>query len=135
MSRRKPDRVDRPDPAHSTLPGIPRDGGHSTGAAARRTYLVEHYWPGVTEEAFRAAVGRVREASDELSRGGKPIHYLHSTFVPGDESALCVFAATSARLVRQAYAQAGVRFERIVLAVEIDPVQSVAARREAPPTS
>ena len=83
------------------------------------TYLVEHYWPGVTVERFSAAADAVRAAAGAMAREGAPIRALHSTMVPADESGFCTFAAGSAALVEEAYARAGVRFERLVEAVEL----------------
>ncbi len=53
-----------------------------------------------------------------LAAEGGALRYLHSTLVPDDESAFCVFEAASRSLVEQAYARAGVRFERLLDAVE-----------------
>src|SRR5215470_8695143 len=83
------------------------------------TYLVEHYWPGITAEVFRSAAERVRTTAEAMARDGTPIRYRHSTMVPGDEAAFCVFDADSAEQIEQLYARAGVRFERIVAAVEV----------------
>ena len=80
--------------------------------------MVEHYWPGITSEAFRAAAARVRAMAKAMRRAGTPIRYLHSTMVPADEAAFCVFDAASPEVVEQLYARAGVRFERIVAALE-----------------
>jgi len=88
------------------------------GGKARKTFLVEHYWPGVTAEQFGAAADRVRASADQLASDGEPIRYLHSTLVPEDEAAFCVFEAGSGSLVEEAYRRAGVRFERMVAAVE-----------------
>jgi|SRR5581483_11329244 len=85
----------------------------------RRTFLVEHYWPGVTEQGFRAAAERVRESALGLAAEDGGIVFLHSTLVPGDEAAFCVFEATSAELVGEAYGRAGVRFDRILDALEM----------------
>jgi hypothetical protein len=82
------------------------------------TYLVEHYWPGATAEGFSDAARRIRAAASAMARGGAPIRHLHSTMVPADEAAFCVFAAASAELVEQLYTRADVRFERIVVALE-----------------
>jgi hypothetical protein len=88
------------------------------GGAGPTIYLVEHYWPGITAEVFRAAAERVRATAEAMARGGTPIRYLHSTMVPADEAAFCVFEAASPELIEQLYARAGVRFERIVAALE-----------------
>ena len=83
-------------------------------------FLVEHYWPGVTPATFREAVERVRAEATRLQASGESIRFMHSTLVPEDENAFCVFAAASESLVREAYARAGVGFEQIVDAVELD---------------
>ena len=86
----------------------------------RVTVLVEHYWPGVTAESFRLAAERVRVSTSELARAGEAIRYLHGTLVPADESAFCVFEAASVEIVRRAYENAGVQFERLLIALEVD---------------
>jgi hypothetical protein len=83
------------------------------------TYLVEHYWPGITPEAFRTSTDRVRATARAMARGGVPIRYLRSILVPADEAAFSVFAAGSTELIEQLYARAGVRFDRIIAAVEM----------------
>lgn len=82
------------------------------------TFLVEHYWPGVTESGFSAAAESLRSASEAIAAAGGTLRYLHSTLVPEDEAAFCVFHASSRSLVEEAYARAGVRYERILDAVE-----------------
>jgi hypothetical protein len=84
------------------------------------TFLVEHYWPGVTTGEFATALGRVRASADELAREGVDVRYLHSTLVLEDEAAFCVLAAASREFVERAYARAGVAFERLVEAVDVD---------------
>jgi hypothetical protein len=85
-----------------------------------RTFLVEHYWPGVTADEFGAAAERVQAQVEELAREGERMRYLHSTFVPGDEAGYCVLEAESQALVERAYTGAGVRFERVVESVSVD---------------
>lgn len=91
-----------------------------SGVGNSQTFLVEHYWPGVSVEAFRAAADRVRAAAEAMALAAAPVHFLHSTLVPEDESAFCVFSAASAELVEEAYRHAGVEFERIVDALELE---------------
>jgi hypothetical protein len=80
-----------------------------------QAFLVEQYWPGVTAEAFELAAHRVRASADEL--GG--IRFLHSTLVPEDEAAFCLFDAASAGLVAEAYRRAGVPYQRILDALHV----------------
>lgn len=84
----------------------------------RATFLVEHYWPGVTESCFAGAAESLRLASQAIAADGTTLRYLHSTLVPEEEAAFCVFEATSRRAVEEAYARAGVPFERILDAIE-----------------
>jgi hypothetical protein len=97
------------------------DGHGREAEDSSSTFLVEHYWPGVTETDFAAAAERVRRSAEALASDGQRIRYLHSTLVPEDEAAFCVLEAESRELVRAAYAEAGVRHERILDAVESGP--------------
>ena len=81
-----------------------------------QAFLVEHYWPGVTAEVFRDAAGRLSAEAGAMDG----ITFLHSTLVPADESAFCVFSARSQTLVEEAYRRADVPFERIVDALELE---------------
>lgn len=82
-------------------------------AAARETYLVEHYGPGRSVDELRQWGARVREAAVELERDGRPVRYRSSTIVPADEALLCVLEAAGEELVRETYARAGIGFERL----------------------
>ena len=82
------------------------------------TYLVEHYWPGITEPEFRRSAALVSASAERLAESGEPILFLHSTLVPEDEAAFCVLEAASAELVDRAYQAAGITYERLVEAVE-----------------
>jgi Protein of unknown function (DUF4242) len=93
---------------------------------APTAFLVEHYWPGITPEGFEAAAERLRQSSAALASTGLHIRFLHSTLVPQDEAAFCVFDAESPAVVEQAYACAGVPYERVLDALE------VAVNRDAP---
>ena len=83
-----------------------------------RTFLVEHYRPGITVEEFREAASRMRQVSEAMATSPSPIRFLHSTLIPEDETAFCVFHASSQAAVEEAYRHAGVSFERIVDAME-----------------
>lgn len=83
-----------------------------------RAFLVEHYWPGVTADAFTTASQRVAAAAMELTAAGRAVRLLHATLVPEDEAAYCVIEAPGIEDVQAAYRAAGVEFERIVPALE-----------------
>jgi hypothetical protein len=93
---------------------------------ARQTYLVEQYRPGLTVDGLKQWAARVREATGELEREGKSVRCLRSTIVPADESLLCVLEAASEELVREAYARAGLPFERLSIVLSEAGEPSVA---------
>jgi Protein of unknown function (DUF4242) len=83
------------------------------GTETWETFLVEHYRPGLTVDGLRRWAARVRETAGEMEREGKPIRYIRSAIVPSDEALLCMLEAASEGLVREAYARAGIPFERL----------------------
>jgi hypothetical protein len=63
---------------------------------------------------------RVRMAVDDMAASGAAVQFLHSTFVPEDESGMCVFSSSARALVEEIYRRAGVNFERILNVLEIE---------------
>ena len=85
---------------------------------ARQTFLVEHYLPGGRLEELEQLAARVVAAR---------LGVVHATIVPGDQSLLCVIAASSERRLRERYAAAGVEADRISPAI---PAEIRAAHRQ-----
>ena len=92
--------------------------GADTGT--RQAYLVEHYRPGLDVSQLTNAIARVRETVVEMEHTGAPINYVSSTIVPGDESFYCVIQAATEENVRDAYARAGIPFERMSAAILVE---------------
>lgn len=92
------------------------------------TFIAEAYTPAAT------AVGelelRARLAAEELSREGTPIRYLHSLFVPADETCFHLFEARSAAAVAEASTRAALEAHRIVraTAAPFAPIREEEAR-------
>ena len=82
-----------------------------------QSFLVELYRPGITADAFSAAMARVRASAAAMRRDGSSIRCMHATLVPEDEAVLSVIDAASSELVEQLFARAGVRVDRIVTAL------------------
>jgi len=82
-----------------------------------QTFLVEHYRPGAGVEALRHAAALVARASRAMESEGHRVRCLRTTIVPADEAFLSVIEASSEDAVREAYARAGVPFERISAAL------------------
>jgi hypothetical protein len=83
------------------------------------TFLVEHFWPGITPDRFTVAANRVRCIAEASSGPGIGLRFLHATLVPDDESAFTVVEANSPTAVADAYERAGLAHERILHAVQI----------------
>jgi hypothetical protein len=78
-----------------------------------RSYLVECYWPGVSEETVAALSDHVRSVSAEFRRDGIAVDLVESILVPGDETVFCIFTGDEEH-VRAVSARAGVPLERVV---------------------
>ncbi len=77
-------------------------------------FIVERYWPGVTEADLRLAAVALRAADNA------GVRYLGSILMPGDEVALFRFDAVSAGQVVASGELAGLRCDRVVAAVFLD---------------
>jgi hypothetical protein len=84
-------------------------------------YMVERHLPGFKAEQLPSAAALAKRAADEMTKGGVPIRYLGSTFVPGEERCLCMFEGPSIDAIRKTNALAGLPLERIVEATNISP--------------
>jgi Protein of unknown function (DUF4242) len=82
--------------------------------------MVERYLPGTDRDAVAGAAARAASAAAELTRQGRPVSYLGSTFVPDEESCFCRFEGCDAEAVREANRRADVPFWRVVEAVYIE---------------
>jgi hypothetical protein len=85
----------------------------------RRTYLVECYWPGITESALIDAGTRAETAAQELRGDDHDVWFLGSLLVPTDEMAFCRFAGRSANDVERVSALAELPFSRVLRCVEL----------------
>jgi hypothetical protein len=77
-------------------------------------FIVERYWPGVTEADVRQAAARVRASA------GAGVRYLGSILMTGDEVVLFRFDAPGAPQVAASAERAGLRCDRLVPAVFLD---------------
>lgn len=75
------------------------------------TYIVESY-------AADGAVADEQRRAELIPRLGTGINYIRTTIVPGDQTLLHVFEATSPEALRDAVAMAALGCDRIVEVVE-----------------
>lgn len=91
----------------------------ASGESGTGTFLVERYWPGVTEASLSAAVSRLTEAVRAMAGRGRIVRHLLTTLVPEEESVLCLFEASTAEDVAEANRLAAFPVHRIVPAVRV----------------
>lgn len=84
------------------------------------SYLVECYWPDITEAEFAAATRRIAAATATARSEGTDVVYLGAFLMPVDEAVFCMFHGTEAG-VRTVSAQAQLPFERVVASRWLDP--------------
>jgi hypothetical protein len=84
-----------------------------------RTYLVECYWPDVTEAALIDGAARAEAAAHELRAAGRPVEFLGSLLIPGDEVSFWRFGSESQAGVEEASLRAGLAVNRIMECIEL----------------
>ena len=84
-----------------------------------RTYLVESFWPGVTEAAYTDGTARAAAAARDLRTTGRDIEFLGSMLIPSDEVAFWRFASESRTGVEETSAHAGLTYDRILECLEL----------------
>jgi hypothetical protein len=94
------------------------DDDRPGGAHSR--YLVERYWPGITEPVFRSAHVRLREATAAMRREGVAVVHLRSALAAGEDAIFSFFEATSLDDVAEANRRGAVPFDRIVPVIEVE---------------
>jgi hypothetical protein len=121
-------------PAHGETPdaraATTTYGWHvpDTQPSRQGRYLVECYWPGLTEPGVAATMRRARQAAEGLTEEGCEITYVTAFLVPDDEVAFCLFDAGSAGPIEEACRRAELRFDRILEVVQIDAPEGDADR-------
>ena len=89
------------------------------------TYLVERYWPGVTNGLLLKALKRGRRVMEEMGVEGTPVRGISCTLIPGEEVVFSVYEGPSANVVQQLNERAGIPFSRIVEAIDLSEDQQI----------
>ena len=77
------------------------------------TFIVECFWPGVTQGDVEMLDARAVAAASALTQSGRPLRYLGSILMQDDEVVLCEFEGPE-DTVRRAAESAEIPFARIV---------------------
>jgi hypothetical protein len=89
-------------------------------AEPTRSYLVECYWPGVSEATLAETLARTDAAAAQLRRQGGHVDLRGTILVRADETVFCLFDGHEPD-VRAAGELAGIRFERVLESLWIEP--------------
>ena len=81
--------------------------------SADLAYLVERYLSPTDSAELESAVLRLTRACQATLDTATPVHYLHSTLVPAEDTCFCLFRAASSDAVRAVNLAAGFGFDRI----------------------
>ena len=84
-------------------------------------FVVERYRPSSDTDSLRAVADRLTVGSRQASRDGGSVRYVHTIFLPGDETCLHLFEADSEAEVRAVARRAGIDADRVVPAEQIGP--------------
>ena len=95
------------------------------------SFLVELYVSRTDQAAFERDAERARREAERLSRRGTQVSYLHSYFVPEDETCFHLYEAASAESVREAAESAGLVYARISEAVSRGGNEPICGRKGA----
>jgi hypothetical protein len=82
-------------------------------------YLVERYWPGVTNEMLLEALNRGRRVMEQMRLEGTRVRDITSILIPSEEVVFSVYDGPSVAAVRQLNDRAGIPVSRIVEAIAI----------------
>ena len=74
-------------------------------------YTAKCFWPGVTEDALRAAAART---GCETGERRPQAAFRGALYLPGDELVLCLFDSPSRASVKRASERAGMPCERVI---------------------
>lgn len=85
------------------------------------TFIVERSLKGISMGDLGAAQKLAISTAAEMTKGGTPVSYIRSTFVPDSGQCLCLFSANDASSVKALNEKARLPFDRIAPALDLTP--------------
>lgn len=95
-------------------------------------FLAESYPVGVGRKTLTDAARKARLIAAEMRAEGRRMRFVKSTFVPAEDTLLCLFDAPSAELVVELGRRAGLPLERVVEAIELGSRSPRSPRPQTP---
>ena len=99
--------------------GEPAEIGSVAAEDQGRFFLVDWVLPSMSMSDLRAAQRALEEASRRMASEGATVRCLRSTYLPGQQRWLCLFAADSAETVRKTHEMAQIPVRHIEEAVDL----------------
>lgn len=84
-------------------------------------YMVERELPGISMDQLAGAQQAAIDTSKQFTKDGKPVEYIRSMYVPGEDKCMCLFKAENADTVRQVNDAAKIPYNRVVEAMDLTP--------------
>jgi hypothetical protein len=84
-------------------------------------YAADRSLPGITMDQLAGAQKAAIDTCGTFSREGRPVRYIRSMYVPGDDRCLCLFDAENADVVKAVNDEAGIPYTRIIEAMDLTP--------------
>jgi len=84
-------------------------------------FMVERNLPGISMDQLAGAQKAAIDTSDQFTSQGKPVRYIRSMYVPGDDKCMCLFESSNADLVKQVNDTAKIPYTRVVEAMDLTP--------------
>ncbi|HKA45591.1 MAG TPA: nickel-binding protein [Burkholderiales bacterium] len=86
-----------------------------------KVFVAERSLKGISMQDLAAAQKRAIETAGRLSREGRQVRYLRSTFVPDSGACSCLFEAQDAATVEALNMAAKIPYDRIAPALDLHP--------------
>jgi hypothetical protein len=86
-----------------------------------KVFVAERSLKGISLEQLAAAQKRAIETAQRLSKEGRQVKYLRSTFVPDSGACSCLFEAEDAATVETLNVAARIPYDRIAPALDLHP--------------
>jgi hypothetical protein len=84
-------------------------------------FMVERELKGISMEQLAAAQRAAIDTARTYCSQGKPVRYIRTTFVPGEDRAMCLFEAADAEQVKDLNDEAKIPYTRIIEALDLTP--------------
>jgi hypothetical protein len=82
-------------------------------------FVVERHLKGINSEGLAAAQRAAMNVSEQFTQAGRPLRYIRSVFIPGEERSLCLFEAADSETVTAGNRAAGLPIDRVFEALDL----------------